>query len=206
MRKLIAVVLGLLALFLPAIIFCDDINVYVYNQPRSSGPVGPFYALLYGQLGTVNIKNSTTPSTPELYKELGLQFFSKADKDVLVCEELYGLAIDGSVLDGGTENNIISAGIKLGGRYFPRNPTFDMGDIKGRLTASVLAGVGAWNSGPGFDLVLTGTLGILFSSAENSEGLLLDAFVHFFNYSSSSITVGDPAIGISIGWVFGIGT
>ena len=203
MKRLLVIVPFLTALIVPVSAFSEPIEIEItevpYNQPHA-------FLTLYGKLGMVGLKDSLGGSVTAPFRGLGLEMFSARQSNLQFASEPYCVFIDGTKLKKPDAKNIISLGWRLGARILPRYPTFHLGSgVAGRLTGSVLAGGGFWNTG-GAGVSLTATLGTFFSLGSDPDGLKLELFSDLSNYSfnvdGSTTRVGDPSFGLAISFVF----
>jgi hypothetical protein len=107
--------------------------------------------------------------------------------------------------------------LQLGGRYFPRYPTFRLGRTPVRLTFSTLAGLGwyfpsSYSDVLGLSMILTA--GLAVSSGDSASGFLIELIYRPLeaNFAVETIEAGvfgtlvmKPAFGIRIAWLFGRG-
>jgi opacity protein-like surface antigen len=106
--------------------------------------------------------------------------------------------------------------MQVGGRYYPRYPTFGLGKTPVRLTFSALAGVG-WVFPSGLDdvfgLSMLLTAGLSISSGSHASGVLLEFVYRPLGNTfgvTKAVDMADygrltqkPAFGFRIAWLFG---
>ena len=111
--------------------------------------------------------------------------------------------------DGGKLGKIEIFDMYIGGRFYPRYPTFALGRNPVRLTFSALGGLGLSNySNMLFSMVITA--GLSLSSHDSPSGLMIEyvyrpSFEYVFPltvFTNETVTVGDYT-GIRVGFLFG---
>jgi hypothetical protein len=104
--------------------------------------------------------------------------------------------------------------IQLGGRFFPRYPTFGLGKIPVRLTFSALGGIGLLMPNGydiKYDLSVLLSAGLMISSGSNASGFLIEVVYRPLTTSFKLDTAEGaylgmidkkPSIGIRLAWLF----
>lgn len=174
-----------------------------------------FLAFHYGFGGNQTVErksggaSATTPQT-----EYSLRIQGARDTNIQAEIELGYRKIDLENL--GDSEGLSFTSVGLGGRYYPRYPTFGLGSgLAGRLTASALGGFTYSGNRSTTDLLgqevftdgsfstdLRLTAGLAFSGREEPSGLTAE-IVYRPNSASNLEYSAEPAWAIRIGFLFG---
>jgi len=178
-------------------------------------PVHAFLRVHFEFLGKQEITHQEwLTSQKDSYLGFGLGLISARDTDIQFETNLSYERYKADKIGVPDLDLVSQFDIQLGGRYFPRFPTFGLGRTPVRLTFSALAGVGLIFPGSydmAYELSMVITAGLMISSGDNPSGFLLE-FVYRPLESDFKAQNADgyfgklvkkPAWGIRIAWLFG---
>jgi hypothetical protein len=157
----------------------------------------------------------TTQKDP--YLGFGFGLISARDTDIQLESNFSYQRYKVDKLGMPADNNMLhELDMQVGGRFYPRYPTFGLGKIPVRLTFSALAGLG-WTFPAGLDdffgLSMMMSAGLSISSGNNPSGLLIEVVYRPLTNTFKAQKELDgiyygritqkPAIGFRIAWLFG---
>jgi hypothetical protein len=215
---LVPVLVGLgLGLFIPAPVLADDpIRIEITEVPyRRTHALLRVHFEFAGRQEIFNQEQQLSQKDP--YLGFGAGLISARDSDIQFETNISYERFKSGKLGIPDLNMVHELDLQLGGRYFPRRPTFGLGSTPVRLTFSALGGLGwyfpaSYNNILGLSLILTA--GLAVSSGDSASGLLIEFIYRPLETSldienieggSFGTLVMKPSLGIRVAWLFGPG-
>jgi len=215
---IVLVLAGLcLGLFIPAPVLAHDpIRIEVTHVPYR-----PTHALLRvhfefaGQQEIFNQEPQRSQKDP--YLGFGAGLISARNSDIQFETNISYERFKSGKLGIPDLNMVHELDLQLGGRYFPRCPTFGLGSTPVRVTFSALGGLGwyfpaSYNNVLGLSMILTA--GLAVSSADSASGFLVEFIYRPLETDLDVESIEDgilgrlvvkPSFGIRIAWLFSPG-